>query len=1603
MKVHYPLLKHLGNILKPKISLLLLMLLIQSCFIVLNADELEQKRYSNLLNAKKQIEFVENKGQVIDQHGALFNDVLYYASLPDGLVYVTKKGVSFEFHTMKTKGTLPDPKKASTKSEDFQWTKDVYRIDMQFNNANASPTVIGEDISSDYLNFYLAHCANGITGVHKYERVYIRDVYDRIDFVLYKNDKGIMQYDFIIHPGGNPRDISFTFHGADSISLTNDQELKVFTPFGALLQGKPYTYQETEISSSFIIDNTTIAFNVGAYDTTKVLTIDPPTRIWGTYYGDTGSDKLTSVATDPSSNVYVSGFTTSSSWIASSGAHQTTYNGTLDAMLVKFTSGSGRLWATYYGGTSSDGSYGVVASSSSVYIAGYSESTTSIATTGAHQTTLAGGTRDGMIVKFNSNGVRQWGTYYGGTNWDASDDIALDASENIYFVGLTNSTTGIATSGSHQSVLAGSYDGFLIKFSSGGVRQWGTYYGGSSDDYSYDVVIDASGNPYICGKTSSSSSIATSGAHQTINAGGVDAFAVKFNTNGVRQWGTYYGGSSDDDANNIARDASANIFIVGQTESVSGIATTGAHQTSYGLGTDAFIVKFNTNGVRQWGSFYAGDGDETGIGIVCDVSGNVYLGGYTTSTNNIASSGAYQTYLAGSNDEMLVKFNSSGVRQWGTYYGGSSDDYSVNLAVDGTGYIYNAGTTLSTSQIAYQGFYNLHSGSDDGYVVKWDGSGGGGGSSNSITCNTTKTVFCPGEVFTLSYTASGVFNSGNVFQAQLSDQYGSFVNPTIIGSLTSVISGTITCTIPFSMTSGSSYRIRVVSNSPSVTGSNNGVNISIYSVPNPVIFGTTSVCLGTNNVQYSVTPVSGHSYQWFQPSKGTIVSGTYSSTVVINWNIGSGTEALKVRQTNNSTGCYKDTIINVSITPAPTPVISGSTLVCLGATNVQYSIIPSSGNSYEWFQPSKGTIVSGTYSSTVVINWNLGSGTDQLKVRQTNNANGCFKDTTINVTINSIPNPYITGKAIVCEGERLVVYQVQTASNNSYQWQALTKGNYVYGSSGASVTINWNSNASGYEQLKVRQTNNLTGCYKDTTLSVYISPKPLPVINGANIICTGSLSDYSIQNQSNHSYQWQYPKNGTITSSIYSNAIKVNWNKNGIDTLKVRQIDNASGCYKDTSFVVVVQDAPNPNITGNNTLCFNGTMETYNVQNVQGYSYTWYGIEKGTVVSGSTGSSLRVIWDKGIGLDSIFVLVTDKQTGCSKISGFLVEVTQAPKVEIFGPSNACENQQNLVFKTTKKPGSTYTWTTLTQNLSIKGNYSADSVIINAKSTGVGFIKLTEMNNQGCIGDTTIAILIENGVKPEIKTFGGGTYLCKGDSRGIECKSAADTYVWKRDGVTIPGAIDRIYLAFIPGRYSVTTKSGDCLGESDAITLVEVELPTPVISGPKKVTANQKSIAYQVNNKANSQYMWEIFGNAAIISNPNNTLIVVDFYNAGNAYIKVTETDVNSCIKDTIYSVVIEGTTSTKEDATNSEVIKVYPNPLSYGNELIVHLPNTYGIVKHVRLFNSVGNSQTTITSIEQNGSKYLLNIDASALPNGLYSIFVETEKGMYSKQCIIAK
>ena len=354
-------------------------------------------------------------------------------------------------------------------------------------------------------------------------------------------------------------------------------------------------------------------------------------------------------------------------------------NNTISFQLEKFNINTdividpGLLWGTYYGGSASSDDYAdgcATDINGNAYISGSAVSTSSIAS-GGYQNTI-GGSKDAFLVKFNSAGIRQWATYYGGSTSDFGLSCSTDGSGNVYLSGQTASNWNIA-SGGHQSTFGGGFtDAFLVKFNSLGVRQWATYYGGNSDDFGRSCAVDKSGNVYLSGQTKSTSDIAA-GGHKNTMGGVYDAFLVKFNSFGVRQWATYYGGDSSQGAmwgsSSCATDGSGNVYLSGQTNLTNGIAS-GGHQSTFGGGfTDAFLVKFNSLGVRQWATYYGGNGEDNDYNCATDGSGNVYLAGRTFSSNNIAS-GGHRNTQGDSANAFLVKFNGSGVRQWATYYGG---------------------------------------------------------------------------------------------------------------------------------------------------------------------------------------------------------------------------------------------------------------------------------------------------------------------------------------------------------------------------------------------------------------------------------------------------------------------------------------------------------------------------------------------------------------------------------------------------------------------------------------------------------------------------------------------------------------------------------------------------------------------------------------------------------------------------------------------------------------------------------------------------------------------------------------------------------------------
>jgi len=226
----------------------------------------------------------------------------------------------------------------------------------------------------------------------------------------------------------------------------------------------------------------------------------------------------------------------------------------------------------------------------------------------------------------------------------AGTKVAIDYDGNIVLVGSENGLTGLSSVGAHQTLPGGNVDAFLMKFTTNCVLIWATYYGGSEIELGdVDMDIDVFNNIYIAGTTYSSNNIATPGSYQSTNGGTGDVFVAKFNSAGNRQWGTYYGGNGDEDwPPSIVIDPFGSFFISGPAGSQNYFATSGAFQMNANGGRDVFLAKFNGSGQRVWGTYFGGDSDEENGSLATDSHGNVILTGSTLSTNNISTIGSFQ-------------------------------------------------------------------------------------------------------------------------------------------------------------------------------------------------------------------------------------------------------------------------------------------------------------------------------------------------------------------------------------------------------------------------------------------------------------------------------------------------------------------------------------------------------------------------------------------------------------------------------------------------------------------------------------------------------------------------------------------------------------------------------------------------------------------------------------------------------------------------------------------------------------------------------------------------------------------------------------------------
>ncbi|MGQ9801671.1 MAG: DUF7948 domain-containing protein [Candidatus Saccharicenans sp.] len=321
--------------------------------------------------------------------------------------------------------------------------------------------------------------------------------------------------------------------------------------------------------------------------------------------------------------------------------------------------------------------------------------------------TFKTGDYDRSLPLYIDPAILVYSGYLGGSYNDRALALALDQNGYVYLTGWTGSLDFPVAVGPDLTYNGPSLgtDAFVAKINPvGNGLVYCGFLGGSNDDGGAGIAVDSSGYVYVCGYTRSTDFPVYGGPYTTPGANislTGDGFVSKINPSGTALvYSGYLGGSGTDVVNSVAVDSSGRAYLCGATESSNFPTRTGPDTSHNGL-KDAFVCRVAASGSSlDWSGFIGGTADDIGSWLALDGSGNVYLTGYTSSTQGQlfpVKNGPYLTHKGGL-EAFITKIASAGnsIIYCG-YIGGTGDDYGAGVAVNQSGEALVAGLTNSQS------------------------------------------------------------------------------------------------------------------------------------------------------------------------------------------------------------------------------------------------------------------------------------------------------------------------------------------------------------------------------------------------------------------------------------------------------------------------------------------------------------------------------------------------------------------------------------------------------------------------------------------------------------------------------------------------------------------------------------------------------------------------------------------------------------------------------------------------------------------------------------------------------------------------------------------
>lgn len=630
-------------------------------------------------------------------------------------------------------------------------------IRLQLEGARAPGAPVAEEPLAGHVNYLVGNDpTRWLHDVPVYARVRYADVYQGVDVAYYGNQHQL-EYDFIVAAGADPTAIRLRFAGANRVQVDAAGNLALGARGQDVVFKRPVAYQRDgarmmPVTATYRIEHGTVRFELGRYDHSKPIVIDPVLSYVG-YLGGSATDyaggqtgyyphginnSTQAAAVDGAGNLYVVGNTNSVNFplknsIAAPAKLSSSW--TMPFVTKIAPDGKSIVYSTYVGGSVIDIANGIaVDSAGSAYITGTTESEDFPVTAGAFQTVCgawqgAGGARasncssggntgnsNAFVVKLSaSGGALAYSTYLGGFSGAAGEAIAVDPAGRAYVAGVTSGNNCDFVNGSVPSY-------YCFPTTAGALLPDAPASNPTAAAYGFISVFNASGSSLVY-----STLFGDSRLNATVTAGKV--------------YRDTYGTA-------VAVDGAGNFYLGGNTASSFLPTTSGAWQSSSSPldstgnigGVRGYVAKFSPAGGASaptpvYVSYIGGQdvNDSSVAGIAADASGAAYISGATGQHDFPVTSGAYQKVCetqaasVACQSVYVAKLKPDGSAPvFATYIGGQTGNLDLlssggPIAIDGAGNSYVVGVGYGNlPQVPAQ---PANGGSNEVYVAKLDGTG----------------------------------------------------------------------------------------------------------------------------------------------------------------------------------------------------------------------------------------------------------------------------------------------------------------------------------------------------------------------------------------------------------------------------------------------------------------------------------------------------------------------------------------------------------------------------------------------------------------------------------------------------------------------------------------------------------------------------------------------------------------------------------------------------------------------------------------------------------------------------------------------------------------